>query len=220
MKRLATMFWLGVLCASSAIAQGTQGTVPAIPDTQNVPAPTQAPKRKYDPHTPAKFELSGGYSYRGYEPNASTTFKLNGAYLSGEYNILSWVGVAVEGSATGRRQGVSALGTSQTFGIFTVMAGPQFYPLRHRRFTLFGHILAGEGFYALSAPAFGGYPSKLTTGNSTTFEAGAGVDLRVTKHWAIRLGEGDYGETGFNQGNPHQVTYRISTGFVYLLGQK
>lgn len=213
------MIFLAGLCASSAMAQGS---VPAVPDTQSTPAPApQAKGPKYNSRIPAQFELSGGYTYRAYEPNAATTLKLNGAYISGEYNVFSWVGVAVEGVASGRKEGVGSLGTSQTLGIFAAMAGPQFYPLRHRKFTLYGHILAGEGFYALSTPAFGGFPSKLTTSNSMTFEAGVGVDLRIKRHWSLRLAEGDYGQTSFNQGgNPQQDTYRFSTGVVYLIGQK
>lgn len=223
MKRLASVICLGLLCALSAMGQATQGTqnsVPAIPETQNVPTPAPQSRKKFNATIPARFELSGGYSYRAYSPNSSTTLKLNGVYASGEYNIFSWVGVAVEGTATARKQGVASLGTSQTLGIFSVMAGPQFYPIRHRRFTLFGHILAGEGFYALSTPAYGGFPSKLTTSMSTTFEAGVGVDFRASKRWEIRLGEGDYGETGFSTGNPHQDNYRVASGVVYLIGQK
>lgn len=223
MKRLASLICLAFLCALSAMAQGTQGTqntVPAIPEPQNVPAPAPQSRKKFDATIPARFELSGGYSYRAYSPNATTTLKLNGAYASGEYNIFSWVGVVVEGTATARKQGVTSLGTSETLGIFSVLAGPQFYPIRHRKFTLFGHFLAGEGFYALSTPAYGGFPSKVTTSMSSTFEAGIGLDFRATKRWEIRLAEGDYGQTSFSTGNPHQDNYRVAAGVVYLIGQK
>jgi hypothetical protein len=167
-------------------------------------------------------EISGGYSYRAYSPTASTTFKLNGGYISADYNIFSWIGVAGEGMAAVRKQGAGTLGTSQTLSIFTGLAGPQVYPLRHRKVTLFTHFLIGEGYYYLRAPAFGGFSTRVTTSSGFAWEGGGGLDVRIKPHWSIRLVEGDYGETSFSvaQANPHQVGYRLSAGIVYLRGQK
>jgi hypothetical protein len=170
--------------------------------------------------TPAKFEISAGYTYRNYSPDPKTSFAMNGAYISVDYNIFTWLGAAGEGVAVGRISGAQNLGTAQRWGVITGMAGPQFYPMRHRKFTPFGHVLVGNGYYVLTAPAFAGFPSKTTTSSGFAYEVGGGFDLRIKRHWSIRLGEGDWGETSFFGGNPHQESYRISAGVVYLRGEK
>ena len=148
--------------------------------------------------------------------------KLNGGYLSVDYNLFSWVGIAAEGSAAVRNEGAQSLGTSQTLTIFTGLVGPQIYPLRHRKLTVFTHILLGDGYYYTKAPAFGGFSANITTKSGFAWEVGGGMDVRIKKHWSIRLIEGDYGETSFSlpSANPHQVGYRLSAGIVYLIGEK
>lgn len=222
MKRfVGVVFCVAMLCAAPAKAQDSTS---ASQQSPSAPAPTTATNRpaEYNTRATPVLEISGGYSYRAYSPTASTTFKLNGGYVSGDYNIFSWIGVAGEGMAAVRKQGAGTLGTSQTLTIFTGLAGPQVYPLRHRKLTLFTHFLVGEGYYYLRAPAFGGFSTRVTTSNGFAWEGGAGLDVRIKSHWSIRLAEGDYGETSFyvTQANPHQVGYRLSAGIVYLRGQK
>lgn len=220
MKRFAGVFFcVAVLCAAPAKAQDSAS---ASQGSSSAPAPTTKPAAPFDMRATPLLEISGGYSYRAYSPTASTTFKLNGGYLSADYNIFSWIGVAGEGMAVVRKQGAGALGTSQTLSIFSGLAGPQVYPLRHRRMTLFTHFLVGEGYYYLRAPAFGGFSTRVTTANGFSWEGGAGLDVRIKSHWSIRLIEGDYGETSFSvaNANSHQVGYRLSAGIVYLRGQK
>ena len=148
--------------------------------------------------------------------------KLNGGFLSVDYNLFSWVGIAAEGSAAVRKEGAQSLGTAQTLTIFTGLVGPQAYPLRHRRLTVFMHILLGDGYYYTKAPAFGGFSANVTTESGFAWEVGGGMDVRIKKHWSIRLVQGDYGETSFSlpSANPHQVGYRLSAGVVYLIGEK
>jgi hypothetical protein len=220
MKKLAGMFFcLTVLCAVPATAQDT---APAAQNAPSAPpaAPQPAAKVQYNPRVPAQWEFSGGYVYRPYSPNANTTLKMNGAYVSADYNVFSWLGATVEGLGVLRKQGDQSVGTAQTLGILTALAGPQIYPLRHRKVSLFGHVLIGEGYYQLTAPAFGGFPSKRNTSSGFAYEAGMGLDVRIKSHWSIRLVEGDFGETSFNVGEPRQEGYRISGGIVYLRGQK
>lgn len=220
MKRfVGIIFCVVMLCAAPAKAQDS---TTASQESSSAPAQTAKPAPAYDARATPVLEISGGYSYRAYSPTASSTFKLNGGYLSANYNIFSWIGVAGEGMAVVRKQGAGALGTAQTLSIFTGLAGPQVYPLRHRKITLFTHFLVGEGYYYLRAPAFGGFSTRVTTSNGFAWEGGAGLDVRIKSHWSIRLIQGDYGETSFSvaQANPHQVGYRLSAGIVYLRGQR
>lgn len=221
MKRLA---WV-VLCVAGLCAGPVraQESTPAAQESSSAPPPaSQKPAARYNPRATPAVEISGGYSYRGYSPNSSNTFKLNGGYLSADYNILSWIGIAGEATATVRKQGAQALGTAQTFSIFTAMVGPQVYPLHHRRATVFSHLLLGDGYYYLKAPAFGGFAANVTSKHAFSWEIGGGLDVRVKEHWSLRLIEGDYGETSFSipATNPRQVGYRVSVGAVYLIGQK
>lgn len=222
MKKLAGMLF----CATAlCVAAGSVLAQDAAPASQNVPnTPTTqgkvAVKPQYNPRVPAKWEFSAGYVYRPYSPNANTTLKMNGAYISADYNVFSWIGATVEGLGVLRKQGDPNIGTSQTLGILTALAGPQIYPLHHRKVTLFGHILIGEGYYQLTTPAFGGFPAKKNSSGGFAYEAGMGLDMRIKAHWSIRLVEGDFGETSFNLGNARQEGYRITTGIVYLRGQK
>ncbi len=227
MKKFAGIFLcMMLLCATAALAQDDNHNIPGqnnTPTEESSSAPETPQKpAEYNVRATPKMQFSVGYSYRAYSPTASTTLKLNGGYISGEYNIFSWVGVLGEGTAAVRKQGASSLGTAQTLSVYSGLVGPEFYPLKHRKVTLFGHVLVGDGYYYLYAPAAGGFSSRVTTSSGLSFEAGAGVDVRIKRHWSLRLAEGDYGETSFSVAgaNPHQVTYRISAGIVYLRGEK
>jgi len=227
MKKLAGfLFCWMTLCAGAAMAQDT------APAAQNQPAgqapagapatpPPAAPAAAgYSPRVPAEIEIAGGYSYRNYSPTANSSYKLNGGFISADYNIFTWLGAAVQAVGDGRRQGTPAAGDQQTLGIATFLAGPQIYPMRHRKLTIETHILIGEGYYGLTAPAAKGNPGKTTTTSGFAYEVGAGLDVRIKRHWSIRLGEGDYGATSFHVGNTHQATYRFAAGVVYLIGRK
>jgi hypothetical protein len=222
MKKAAIMvLLLSGVCAVRVQAQDT--SVPAVPEQAPAPAPAPTTPAEYDPRVPAKMEFSGGFVYRSYSPNSSTNVHLNGGYVSAEYNIYSRLGAVVEGTGTMLNQGSQSAGTARRLAIFSGLGGAQLYPFRHRKVTPFGHVLAGEGYYNLHAPAFGGFPSKTITSTGLTYEFGGGLDWRINPHWAIRVIEGDYMISKFygsQIGNPRQSGYRVSFGIVYLLGKK
>ncbi len=227
MKKLAgILVCIAAFCAAPIVARAQEAAAraPAAQESSSAP-PSAAPARpaeRYSPRATPTLEISGGYSYRNYSPKPSTATKLNGGYVSVDYSLLSWIGIAAEGSATVQKEGAQSLGTAQTFSIFTGLVGPQVYPLHHRRVTVFTHILLGDGYYYTKAPAFGGFSAKVTTNSGFAWEVGGGMDVRIQKHWSLRLIEGDYGETSFTlpDANSHQVGYRLSVGLVYLIGEK
>ncbi len=225
MKKMAgTLVCIAVLCAAPIIASAQERPASAPQESSSAPASTtpSQPAERYNARATPTLEISGGYSYRAYSPTPSTTMKLNGGYASVDYNIFSRLGITAEVSAAVRKEGAQSLGTAQTLSIFTGLVGPQIYPLRHRKLTLFTHILVGDGYYYAKAPAFGGFSANVTTKSGFAWEVGGGLDVRIKKHWSIRLVQGDYGETSFSlpSANPHQVGYRLSAGIVYLLGEK
>lgn len=47
------------------------------------------------------------------------------------------------------------------------------------------------------------------------WEAGGGVDVNVSKHFAVRLGEFDYEQTRLFGGNPNQNNYKFKAGVLF-----
>jgi len=170
-------------------------------------------------HTPAKIELSFGYTFRKYDGPLGN-IGMNGGYVSGTYNKFRWLGVTGQALVVARSVGSQSAGTLQNYTVATVMGGPQFYPVLHHKLTPFGHVLVGAGglhFYAPSYAGFGG-PDVRSTGLS--YEAGVGVDMRIKPRWSVRLIEVDYGQTKFYSGGSGQGSTRFSAGAVYLIGHK
>jgi hypothetical protein len=140
---------------------------------------------------------------------------LNGGYGSFEYNILSRVGASVEASGDFKNQGLSG-----DLGIYSVLAGPQIYPLKHqRKLTPFAHVLFGETFYRNDYPAYGGFPHTVSTASGFSWEAGGGFDWVHSNRWEFRLLQLDYAPTKFF-GNGTKTGYRGSIGIIYRFGGK
>jgi hypothetical protein len=157
-------------------------------------------------------DLSAGYSLRLYTLPDYARVGMNGWYASADYNIFHWLGAAAEGTGAYRNNG-----TNGNTAIYTALVGPQFYPLGHgHRLTLFGHFLAGEAYYRVHYPAFGGFPPKINSDLRFSWETGGGVEMTRSAHWGIRLFELDYGKTHFF--GPSQNNYRLSIGVIYRFG--
>lgn len=161
----------------------------------------------------ARYEVSAGYSLRIYTPPNYNHVFMNGWYVSGDYNLLSRLGVTAGLNGAYKDQGLNG-----NLSIYSVLIGPQVYPFGHRhKLTPFAHVLFGEGFYRNHYPAYGGFPSTVTTDAKSTWEAGGGLDLARTGHWEIRMIQADFGQTRF-LGNKSQANYRVSVGVVYRFG--
>jgi Outer membrane protein beta-barrel domain len=164
-----------------------------------------------------RFEGSAGYLYDSFQTSSgySNSLHLNGWYGSLDYNPLRRIGAELQLS-----EGVKNQGTVGDNSFYTVMIGPQIYPFGHRRLTVYGHVLVGEGYFRIAYPAFGGFPATVTSDSSLVWQAGAGAEMSVKKKWGIRLLEADYGHSDFFGARPGQGSIRISFGFVYRFGSK
>jgi len=90
---------------------------------------------------------------------------------------------------------------------------------RFERWEPFGQVLIG-GTHAtgLLAPGNSGLP-----GPPTAFAtlAGGGLDVRLSKHFALRAIEADYFFTHFNNGvNARENNLRIAAGLIFRFGKR
>lgn len=104
--------------------------------------------------------------------------------------------------------------------IYDFLFGPV---ISHRtdKYTVFGHGLLGVQHIGLSGnvavPGIGAF----TTASETdfAFALGGGLDVKASKHFAIRVGQFDYQFVN-TSGSGHQNDYRFSTGVVFGFGGK
>jgi len=215
MQRLVRLSFLLMLFVMPAMAQDS--TAPPAPDVPAAKAPDASAKKTAPPPaptSPSKTEISGGFMLHRYYEVTGSTITMPGWYGDVEHNIIQrWLGAEIQGAGGYKNQG-----TPGTLSIYTLMAGPTFYPLGHRKITLFAHILAGEGYYKNSISPSIGFPAQINTHTSFAWAGGAGLDLKVSKHLAVRVAQFDYAETKFFGGTIHENDMRISAGIVYHLG--
>jgi len=218
MKKLAVICGLMALFVVPAIAQDQ----PQSDQNQAPPEQTEPVKPKRMSVTP-RFEVSAGYAYRTYYSNDGTKLGMNGLYGSLDYNLRSWIGVAGEVVGVAQNQGISQNIVYGDTQIYTFMVGPQVYPLRHHKLTPFGHYFYGAGYYRNSVPPVGGFGSRVNNIVVRGWQAGGGLDLNVSRRWAVRLIQFDVGSANFY---PNTSTFvnslmkRVSVGIVFHIGQR
>ncbi len=170
-----------------------------------------------------KYEGGAGFDYTRLGPqlltSTTSTYQLQmfGWNVNGVYNLRKLFGVAFDVSGIYNRQVSSSPNVGNaTTQVYPFLVGPRFYPLGHRRLTLFGQILVGGSYERLSAPALPPFPSAVLTSTGFAWEGGFGVDYRLKDHWALRLIEVDYLDTWYN-GSP-SGSERATVGVVYRWG--
>jgi hypothetical protein len=164
----------------------------------------------------ARFELSAGGSFRVFqqtETPSSSRIGMPGWYFSGVYNLHRFwnrFGFQLEGTGAYRDQG--------TFGntsIYSLQAGPRFYPFGHHKLTPYGEVLLGQAYYMNQIPAYGGYSSSHYSYTAFSWEGGVGMELNLRKHWGVRVLQVDYAQTNFFSYGVRQNNYRASVGIIY-----
>jgi opacity protein-like surface antigen len=216
MQRLFVLSVLLFLFAYPAMAQDAPATTqPADATKAPVASTAQDTAAPPTPRIVSKTEVSGGFAVdRYYEPGNGGNLNLIGGYGDVEHNIIQrWLGAEIEAAGGYKNQGVPG-----ALGIYTIMAGPVFYPLGHRKITAFGHILAGEGYYRDSISPSAGFPAQVITHTSLAWTIGGGLDMKVSRHLGVRVAQFDYEQTKFFGGTVHESNTRISVGFVYHFG--
>ena len=169
----------------------------------------------------------GGYSL---QHNNSTNF--NGWDTQATYNFVPHFGVTADFSGDSKQilggsfLGFSA-GTQQHF--YNFLFGPT-ATAYFGKSSVFAHALFGEQRSSLSAgasvPIFGGLSAPINSANSFAMAFGGGVDIGLSRHFAIRAAQIDLIRTNFNttdalafglstNTNNHQNSFRYSGGVVW-----
>jgi opacity protein-like surface antigen len=176
-----------------------------------------------------KAEIFGGYSLLRNSGN-----NLNGWNAQGSANFTPHFGITADFS--GNYHTVGSLspftGTfiSANQRVYNYLLGPT-VTARFDKISIFGHSLFGVAHSSLGAgvtlPIIGGVSTGLTSANAFAMALGGGVDIGVSRAFAIRAGQLDYLYTRFsptdalstgllsNSLSGHQNSFRYSAGIVF-----
>ena len=182
-------------------------------------------------HTPT-VEWFLGYSFWRAMPSFNDRMGyLHGGSTSVAYNFNRYVGLVADfGGYDNSRLTLFTPTASETFhsngSAYTYLFGPRF-SFRYERFTPFFHTLYG-GAHASSVTISGctGTPICTPLGSDNAFATmlGAGLDIKISRHVALRLFQGDFLITHFRSPlsssgeRGWQNNGRFSTGVVFRFG--
>jgi opacity protein-like surface antigen/outer membrane protein OmpA-like peptidoglycan-associated protein len=204
-------------------------------ETESEPAAQPAGKVSGSDDPYPKVEWFFGYSFWRAMPtsNDNRMGYLHGGSTSIAYNFNRYLGLAVDFGGYGNSRLTLLTPTlNRTLdsdgSAYTFMAGPRLSYRRYERFTPFAQALFG-GAHATSVTVSGctGFPDCTPLPSETSFATmlGAGFDIKVSHHIALRLFEGDFllthfknaGEVG-SQVEGWQKNVRFSSGIVFRFG--
>ncbi len=109
-------------------------------------------------------------------------------------------------------------GTGADLTLTSFLAGPRYTRTVASRFAPFAQVLLGGAHAGGSlAPGNSGLPG---SADAFAMTAGGGLDIKLTRHFAVRAFEADYYLTRFDNGvNDHQNSLRIAAGVIIRLGK-
>jgi opacity protein-like surface antigen len=157
---------------------------------------------------------------------------LNGWEGQGTFNFTRHFGVTADFTGNSHQlAGFSALGFSvgTQQHMYQFLFGPT-VTTYFGKSSVFGHALFGAAHSSLSAgaslPIIGGLSAPISSGNAFAMAFGGGVDIGLTRHFAIRAAQIDFVRTNFNAadalasglstGNGNgQNSFRFSTGVIW-----
>lgn len=173
-----------------------------------------------------------GTVYGGYSLFHNNSNNFSGWDTQGTFNFTRHFGVTADVSGDSRQlAGISLLGFSAGTQqhLYNFLFGPT-ATAYFGKSSVFGHALFGVAHSNLAAgvsvPILGGLSAPLNSGNAFAMAFGGGVDIGLTKHFAIRAAQVDFIRTNFNSvdalasglstgtGN-NQNSFRYSGGVVW-----
>jgi peptidoglycan-associated lipoprotein len=162
-----------------------------------------------------RFDLSVGYNHvnANAPPGVSNYFGPNGGYVSGAVHVKDWLSVAGEFTG-GHASSISMLGQNLT--LLTFMGGPRLSFTGHRLVpfgqALFGGAHGSDSYFPTST-------SSTSSASSWAFSTGGGLDVNLTRRFAIRAVEAQFMRTAFPNGaNNAQNNLMIGAGIVIKFG--
>lgn len=206
---------------SEPVAPPASASPAAAPQPQPAPAEPVAPAAVRDASVRSSWErplpgarqsflveLYSGYSFARFTSAGSST-NLNGAMGSIGYNLKPWLQIV----------GDSSYNFVTVSGVKNILYGNHFggrffyHRVGRWGFTPFGEVLIGGSRLDTKVSGPGGYT---TSTNCISYKAGGGIDIRVKRHWEVRLINIDYYRTTFGT-NATQNNYWASVGVVLRL---
>jgi opacity protein-like surface antigen len=195
-------------------------------------APAPTPGRSYVSYP--RVELFLGYSYLRGVPTRSPGNRmdaLNGGSANIAFNLNRYIGIVADGGGFNATEiqltgaGANPAGVSNASGTaFTFMAGPRLSWRKYERITPFAQVLVG-GILASAVTlsnCAGPLCTPLSSENSLALTAGGGVDVKLTRHVALRLVQAEYLMTDFASlttgDRQTQNDIRLSSGLVFGFG--
>jgi len=161
-------------------------------------------------------EAGIGYSYVNVDVPSQNRIAMNGVDASFTADFRRRFGIRFD---LGYDRASNVFDTNRHADLLTYMAGPVFYPVRRRRFSVYTHLLAGGARQTgVNFTTDGG----VATGwvNRFAWAGGVGVQYRLTPAFSVRLG-GDYLRTSFFNANlayESQNNVRTAASIVYTFG--
>ncbi len=168
-----------------------------------------------------KVEFGLNYSYLRNNPGGSLqSYNSNGGFGTVQYNLSKSFGLVADLGANyvGNANGVHFGNTS-----FEYLFGPR-YTWRHSRFSPYVQSLFGGERYSNGFDPQSSAPLLGTSQNNFAAAFGAGLDVTVSNHFAVKPIQVDYLMTQFSPGGGSAITatnnLRYSAGIVWRLGSK
>ena len=161
-------------------------------------------------------EAGIGYSYLNVDVPSQNRIAMNGVDASFTADFRSRFGIRFD---VGYDRTSNVFGTTRHADLLTYMAGPVFYPVLRKRFSVYTHLLVGG---ARQTGVTFTTDGDVATGwvNRFAWAGGVGVQYRLTPAFAVRLG-GDYLRTSFFNANlayEGQNNVRTAGSIVYTFG--
>ncbi len=156
-------------------------------------------------------ELAGGFARTQFN-NGGGYPNMNGFFGSVGVNVLPWLQIKADAS---EQFGSVPNADIKLYGNHF---GPRVYyrPFHSAAFTTFGEFLAGGSRLDVKLSGPGG-PGRFSD-TAFSFKAGGGVDLNLSRHWAVRLFDADYYRTAFL--HTHQNNLWLASGIVFTFGRQ
>lgn len=173
-----------------------------------------------------------GTLFGGYSLNHNSSNNFNGWDAQGTFNLTRNFGVTADFSGTSRQvAGISGFGFSAGTQqhLYNFLFGPT-ATAYFGRSSFFTHALFGQTRSSLNAgvtiPIIGGISAPLNSANAFAMAFGGGVDIGLSRHFAIRAAQVDFLRTNFSPvdalaaglstgTNNSQNSFRYSGGVVW-----
>jgi opacity protein-like surface antigen len=144
-----------------------------------------------------------------------TANTFNGWSVEGQYNVDRWFGVVADvGGRSGTyltgAPGINGMPTGSTYSF---LAGPVISYRTKSKVTPFFHVLAGwertsQGSTTITGPS-APVPAVATTYDDFAVAVGGGVDYKITRRFAVRVGQLDYYHASLNLNKYYQSAYGV-----------